>query len=74
VVGWVGGGPAMLVRDAGQTDIRGSPEGLAGPWFVVGSRCLRASVASVGWLLIAGSRVPRACRAAIDPADGMCQL
>jgi hypothetical protein len=43
----------------------------AGPWFVVGSRCLHASVASQGWLLIATPRIPRACRAATDPADGL---
>jgi len=42
--GWVA--VRLAVRDAGQTDIRGLPGcGLAGPWFVVGSRCLEASVA-----------------------------
>ena len=41
--------------------------------FVVGSRCLGSGVAGPGGggLLIAESRVPRACRAATDPADGL---
>ena len=67
--GWVA--VRQAVRAAGQTDLRGSSEGLAGPWFVVGSRCLMASVASRG--LVAHSRVagsPR-CRAATGLADGM---
>ena len=44
--------------------------------FVVGSRCLGSGVACPGWggLLIAVSRVPRACRAATDPADGMSAM
>ena len=48
------------VRDAGQTDIRGSS---AGPWFVVGvplSRIERGPAGEGSRLLIGGSRIPRA--------------
>ena len=66
-VGWVvvcgrlgGWRSGRLCATRGQTDIRGL--GTAGPWFVVGSRCLRSGVASPGGggLLIVESRVPRA--------------
>jgi hypothetical protein len=60
--GWSAGWVAVrrAVRDAGQTDIRGFGVA-AGPWFVVGSRCLASGVAAsrrVAHSSIAGS--PRA--------------
>jgi len=58
--GWRSG---RLCATRGQTDIRGFGVA-AGPWFVVGSRCLRSGVASPqnrgGGLLIVWSRIPRA--------------
>ena len=56
--GWRSG---RLCATRGQADMRGFGDA-AGPWFVVGSRCLASGVASPsrGGLLIAPSRVPRA--------------
>jgi hypothetical protein len=70
VVGWVGGGPACCARRAVRL-------------IYAGLGCRRTMVRreeplskvergrpSWGGLLIGVSRVPRACRAATDPADG----
>ena len=60
VVGWVGGGPAVLCATRGQTDMRGS--GGRRTRFVVGSRCLEIERGRPRWggLLIVTSRIPRA--------------
>jgi len=61
-LGWWRSG--VLVRDAGQTDIRGSS---AGPWFVVGCRCLGSSVARPAGLEAAHRRIADSPRVAGPP-------
>lgn len=54
VVGWAGGGPAVLCATRGQADMRGL--GPQDRGFVVGFRCLETGVAGPGVGRVAHSR------------------
>ena len=71
VVGWVGGGPACCARRGSDGYARIAGDGLAGPWFVVGSRCLKASVAGEPGCSEAYRGFPARAGPPPEPADGM---